>query len=160
MQNQVTQYTSFAKDLPSFDEESPSLTKELPSRITEFYLVFFPDRVFTGYSVAFFPTLMQYIQTVFHAKLHELTYLQKDTYCSSSCPGGYYAKQTVSGNWQCHQCYQGSGCYPYYTCLTSAQKEITTNAPHAIPALFSIPTPEVSASILAPTVSGEVSYLN
>ncbi len=26
-----------------------------------------------------------------------------------------------------------------------AQEEITTNAPHAIPALFSIPTPEASA---------------
>ncbi len=44
--------------------------------------------------------------------------------------------------------------------LTSAQKEITTNAPHAIPALFSIPTPEASASILSPMVSGKLSYLN
>jgi hypothetical protein len=26
--------------------------------------------------------------------LLELTYLQKDTYSSSSCPAGYYAKQT------------------------------------------------------------------
>jgi hypothetical protein len=154
------QYTSFAKDLPSFDEESPSLTKELPSIAEYFFLGRLGHRVFTGYSVAVFPTLMQYILPFMLRNLFELTYLQKDTYCSSSCPGGYYAKQTVSGNWQCHQCYQGSGCYPYYTCLTSAQKEITTNAPHAIPALFSIPTPEVSASILAPTVSGEVSYLN
>jgi hypothetical protein len=39
--------------------------------------------------------------------------------------------------------------------LTSAQKEITTNASHAIPALFSILTPEASALILAPTISGE-----
>ncbi len=43
-----------------------------------------------------------------------------------------------------------------YILVWHAQEEITTNAPHAIPALFSIPTPEPSASILAPTVSGEI----
>ncbi len=61
VQNQVMQYTSFAKDLPSFDEESPSFTKELPSFAEYFFLPRLGHRVFTGYSVAVFPTLMQYI---------------------------------------------------------------------------------------------------
>ncbi len=112
MQNQVIQYLSFAKDLPSFvkdlpsfakdlpsfTEESPSFTKELPSTAEYFFLGRLGHRVFTGSSDAVFPTLMQFILSFMLKNLFELTYLQKDTYCSSSCPGGYYAKQTVSGN--------------------------------------------------------------
>jgi hypothetical protein len=68
---------------------------------------------------------MQYIHAILSFMLRnllELTYLQMNTYCSSSCPGRYYAKQTAiigranSDNWQCNQSYQVSSCYPYYTC--------------------------------------------
>ena len=60
VQNQVMQYTSFAKDLPSFAEESPSFTEELPNFAEYFFLRRLGHRIFTGYSVAVFPTLMQY----------------------------------------------------------------------------------------------------
>jgi hypothetical protein len=83
---------------------------------------------------------MQYIQTVFHA--HELTW----TYLP---PEGYLLFIFMS--WR---------VFVLYLQIWHAQEEITTNVSHAIPALFSIPTPEASGSILAPTASGEVSYLN
>jgi hypothetical protein len=66
------QYTSFAKDLPSFAEESPSFTEELPSFVEYFFLGRLGHRVFTGYSVAVFPTLML-------TNLLQFTYLQKET---------------------------------------------------------------------------------
>jgi hypothetical protein len=57
--------------------------------------------------------IKKFMRTVICRNLLELTYSPpEEGYCSSSCPGEYYAN---SGNWQCNQCYQGSG-YPYYTC--------------------------------------------
>jgi hypothetical protein len=98
---------------------------------------------------------MQYVLSFMLRNLLELTYLQKDTYCSSSCPGRYYAKQTVIIRSATNATKEAVVTCTILANLTSAQKEITTNAPHAIPALFSILTPEASALILAPTISGE-----
>ncbi len=47
VQNQVMQYTSSAKVLPSFAEESPSFTEELPSFAEYFFLRRLGHRVFT-----------------------------------------------------------------------------------------------------------------
>jgi hypothetical protein len=46
-QNQVMQYRSSAKVLPSFAEESPSFTEELPSFAEYFFLRRLGHRVFT-----------------------------------------------------------------------------------------------------------------
>ncbi len=70
--------------------------------------------------------------------LLELTYLQKDTYSSSSCPARYYAKQTVVIGSAMNATKEAVVTRTILANLTSAQKEITTNAPHAIPALFCI----------------------
>jgi hypothetical protein len=47
VQNQVMQYTSSAKVLPSFAEESPSFAEELPSFAEYFFLRRLGHRVFT-----------------------------------------------------------------------------------------------------------------
>jgi hypothetical protein len=70
--------------------------------------------------------------------LLELTYLQKDTYFSSSCPGGYYEKQTVEIGSATNATKEAVVTRTILANLTHAQKEITTNGQHAIPALFSI----------------------
>ncbi len=68
--------------------------------------------------------------------LLELTYLQKDTYSSSSCPAGYHAKQTVVIGSATNATKEAVVTRTILANSTYAQKEITTNAPHAIPALF------------------------
>jgi hypothetical protein len=58
--------------------------------------------------------------------LHELTYLQKDTYCSSSCPGGYHEKQTMEIGSATNATKEAVVTRTILANLTSAQKEITT----------------------------------
>jgi hypothetical protein len=58
--------------------------------------------------------------------LHELTYPQKDTYCSSSCPGGYYEKQTVEIVSATNATKEAVVTCTILANLTPAQKEITT----------------------------------
>jgi hypothetical protein len=121
------QYTSFAEESPSFAEY--------------FFRGRLGHRVFSGCSVAVFTTLMQYIHAILSfmlGNLLELTYLQKDTYFSSSCPGGYYEKQTVEIGSATNATKEAVVTRTILANLTYAQKEIATNGQHAIPALFSI----------------------
>ncbi len=70
--------------------------------------------------------------------LHELTYPQKDTYCSSSCPGGYYKKQTVE-IFNATNATKEAAVTCTITCKFDTCSEGNYNhAPDAIPALFSI----------------------
>jgi len=83
---------------------------------------------------------MTYILSFMLRNLLELSYLQKDIYCSSSYPGGYYEKETVIIGSATNAIKEAVVTRTILANLTSAQKEITTNAQHAIPALFCIIT--------------------
>jgi hypothetical protein len=86
------QYISFAKIyrvLPRNHRVLPRNHPVLPSIFSSVDLV---TEILPGIRL---PFSQHWCGTYILRNLLELTYLQKDTYCSSSCPRGYYAKQTV-----------------------------------------------------------------